>query len=91
MLFQRTDPQRSFKTSPIAGVEGFGCAGGLLARMNMAGYLKTPSGPHSHFPTHLSLGSGLGSGLTGMPMPGLGPFGLPHSLDPVPFPQGKFI
>lgn len=52
----------------------------------MAGYLKTPSG-HSHFPTHPTLGTSL----TGMPMPALGPFGLPHSLDPVPFPQGKYI
>ncbi|CAH1107278.1 unnamed protein product [Psylliodes chrysocephalus] len=51
--------------------------------MNMAGYLKTPTGPHSHFPSHPSLGSGL----TGMSMPGLGPFGLTHPLEPVPFPQ----
>ncbi|XP_072398634.1 uncharacterized protein [Diabrotica undecimpunctata] len=52
--------------------------------MNMAGYLKTPTGPHGHFPSHPSLGSGL----TGMSMPGLGPFGLTHPLEPVPFPQG---
>lgn len=52
----------------------------------MAGYLKSPSG-HSHFPTHPSLGTSL----TGMPMPALGPFGLPHALEPVAFPQGKSI
>lgn len=64
----------------------------LLAQMNMAGYLagNRPTGPHGHFPTHPSLSPGLGSGLAGMPMPGLGHFGLGHSLDPVPFSQGKF-
>lgn len=59
--------------------------------MNMAGYLKAPpTGPHGHFPTHPGLGSGLGSGLAPMPMPGIGPFGIPHALEPVPFPQGKY-
>lgn len=60
----------------------------LDANMNMAGYLKAPSGPHSHFPAHPGLSASLGSSLSGVPMPGLGPFGLPHSLDPVGFPQG---
>ncbi|XP_065161726.1 homeobox protein OTX2-A-like isoform X2 [Atheta coriaria] len=41
----------------------------------MAGFLKGPG----HFQTHA---------LSGMPMPGLGPFGLTHSLEPVPYPQG---
>lgn len=59
--------------------------------MNMAGYLSAPpKGPHSHFPTHPGLGSGLGSGLAPMPMPAIGPFGIPHALEPVPFPQGKY-
>ncbi|XP_018334395.1 homeotic protein ocelliless isoform X2 [Agrilus planipennis] len=65
---------------------GGGGAGtnGLLARMNMAGYLKSSAAgphPHGHFPGHHSLSSGI-------PMPALTPFGLPHSLDPVTFPQG---
>lgn len=60
---------------------------GLFSHMNMAGYLKAPTGPHGHFPTHPTLGSGL----TGMSMSGLSPFGLTHSLEPVPFPQGKYL
>ncbi|KAK4873273.1 hypothetical protein RN001_015302 [Aquatica leii] len=73
-------------TSPSVTEQGTGCSTGLLARMNMAGYLKSPTGPpHGHFPSHPGLSSGLGSGI---PMPALGPFGLPHSLDPVGFPQG---
>ncbi|KAF5297398.1 hypothetical protein FQR65_LT01329 [Abscondita terminalis] len=73
-------------TSPSVTEQGAGCNTGLLARMNMAGYLKSTAGPpHGHFPSHPGLGSGLGSGI---PMPALGPFGLPHSLDPVGFPQG---
>ncbi|KAI4472014.1 hypothetical protein MML48_1g04112 [Holotrichia oblita] len=56
--------------------------------MNMAGYLKTPAGAHGHFPAHPGLGAGIGSGLAGMPMPALGHFGIGHSLDSVPFPQG---
>lgn len=58
---------------------------------SMAGYLKTAAvaagGGHTgantgppHFAPHHP-------GLAGMPMPGLGPFGLSHGLDPVPFPQ----
>lgn len=79
----------STNTSPSIPEQSTGSGTGLLARMNMAGYLKSPTGgPHGHFPAHPSLGSGLGSGL---PMPTLGPFGLPHSLDPVGFPQGKLI
>ncbi|XP_031356213.1 homeobox protein OTX2-A-like isoform X2 [Photinus pyralis] len=73
-------------TSPSASERGTGCNTGLLVGMNLSGYLKSPTGPpHGHFPSHPGLGTGLGSG---MPMPGLGPFGLPHSLDPVGFPQG---
>lgn len=44
----------------------------------MAGFLKGPG----HFQTHA---------LSGMPMPGLGPFGLTHSLEPVPYPQGNYM
>ncbi|XP_057661980.1 homeobox protein OTX2-A-like isoform X1 [Diorhabda carinulata] len=51
--------------------------------MNMTGYLKTPTGPHGHFPSHPSLSSGL----AGMTMPTLGPFGLTHHLEPATFPQ----
>lgn len=75
------------KTSPIAGEHSGG--GSLLAQMNMAGYLKTPAGAHGHFPAHPGLSAGIGSGLAGMPMPALGHFGIGHSLDSVPFPQGK--
>ncbi|CAG9864510.1 unnamed protein product [Phyllotreta striolata] len=78
----------SIKTTPLPGEEPSGYAatagaGGLFTHMNMAGYLKTPAGPHGHFPSH----PGIGSGLAGMSMPGLGPFGLTHPLEPVPFPQ----
>lgn len=54
----------------------------------MAGYLKTPPG-HAHFPgTHHPT---LGAPLSGMAMPGLSPFGLPHHLEPVGFPQGNYL
>lgn len=55
----------------------------------MTGYLTAPSGAHGHFPARPGLTASLGSSLSGVPMPGLGAFGLPHSLDPVGFPQGK--
>lgn len=78
------------KTSPLpvedSGV--FAGTGGFFSHMNMAGYLKAPTGPHGPFPTHPGLGSGLGTGLSSMPMSGLGPFGLSHPLEPMPFPQG---
>ncbi|KAG5894206.1 hypothetical protein JTB14_038376 [Gonioctena quinquepunctata] len=76
-----------FKTTPLPGEDqsGSGVGNSLFNHMNMTGYPKTPAGTHPHFPPHPSLGSGL----TGMPMPGLGPFGLSHPLEPVPFPQAS--
>ncbi|XP_023311676.1 homeobox protein OTX1 A-like [Anoplophora glabripennis] len=70
------------KTSPLPAedVTGYGVGGSLFPNMNMAGYLKTPTGPHGPFPPHPSLGNGL-------IMPGLGAFGPTHPLEPVPFPQ----
>ncbi|CAH1179190.1 unnamed protein product [Phaedon cochleariae] len=78
----------SIKTTPLPGEDpssasGGYSGGGLFSHMNMAGYLKSPPGAggphHGHFSSHPGLG--------GMAMPGLGPFGLSHPLEPVPFPQ----
>ncbi|GJQ78737.1 hypothetical protein Trydic_g2771 [Trypoxylus dichotomus] len=85
--FASTVNSNGNKTSPISGEHGGG--GSLLAQMNMAGYLKTPTGPHGHYPPHPGLSAGISSGLAGMPMPALGHFAIGHSLESVPFPQGK--
>lgn len=59
----------------------------------MAGYLKsTDLGPHPHgygtpHPHHAHSHGPLGPG---MPMTSLTPFGLPHGLDAVGFPQGMW-
>lgn len=61
----------------------------------MAGFLKStdlgPHGPHgyggSHHPHH---GHPHGPLPPGMPMTSLAPFGLPHGLDAVGFPQGMW-
>lgn len=61
----------------------------------MAGFLKStdlgPHGPHgygsSHHPHHAHPHGPLPPG---MPMTSLAPFGLPHGLDAVGFPQGMW-
>lgn len=67
-----------------AGFNRHSLPGNGYFNYNMAGYLKSPAGPHhAHFATHPSLGAGL----TSMPMPGLSPFALTHPLEQVPFPH----
>lgn len=83
------------KTTPPPEEDNRGCAasvgeGSFYLPMNMQGFVKQQTAPHGPpYAPHPSLGSGLGGGLSGMPMPALG-FGLGHPLDSVPFPQGKF-
>ncbi|EFA01320.1 orthodenticle-1 isoform X1 [Tribolium castaneum] len=80
------------KTTPPPEEDNRGCAasvgeGSFYLPMNMQGFVKQQTAPHGPpYAPHPSLSSGLGGGLSGMPMPALG-FGLGHPLESVPFPQ----
>nr|ANS54521.1 orthodenticle 1 [Onthophagus sagittarius] len=60
----------------------------VSSHMNMAGYLRPSGAPHGHLPAHAGLGTGLGPGLGGMPVPGLGHFGISRPIEAaLPFAQ----
>lgn len=58
-------------------------AAGFLKSSDMSHHSHSYGGPHPHHGPH----GPLPPGMPGMP---LGPFGLPHSLDAVGFPQGMW-